>query len=130
MGVDAELYAENKNKVDQDYIDRVNAELTDKYIDPQDKSNVWEIFILEGHTNDQISFKTMQRYYGIGYERGNWIRLSGLINILRQMSGGKVYYYGDNQDEAHSEFTREDQDKVDKHWADNQEHPYRDARGV
>ena len=126
MGVDVILYAENVNKVDQEYLDRINAELTGKYINPQDKMDIWEIFEFEGHTHNRIVFKTMQRYYDIGYERGDWIRLSGLINILRQISGGKVYYYGDNQDEPNYEFTRADQDELDKHWADYQDHPYRD----
>jgi hypothetical protein len=126
MGVDVKLYAENVNKVDQEYLDRINAELTDKYINPRDKTDVWEIFEFEGPTHNRIVFKTMQRYYGIGYERGDWVRLSGLINILRQISGGKVYYYGDNQDEPNYEFTRADQDKLDKYWADYQDHPYRD----
>ena len=127
MGIDVRLYAENVNKVDQEYLDRINAELTDKYINPRDEKDVWEIFEFEGRRNSQIVFKTMQRYYGIGYERGDWIKLSGLINILRQISGGKVYYYGDNQDEPIYEFTRDDQDKLDKHWADHQNHPYRES---
>lgn len=126
MEVVIRLYAENTNKIDQEFLDRINAELYGEYINPEDKTDVWEIFVLDGYTNNQIVFKTMYSYYGIGYERGDWVFISGLINILRQISGGKVYYYGDNQNEPDHEFTRVEQDILDKHWTINQNHPYRD----
>lgn len=131
MGVDVELYAENRNNLSQEDLDRVN-----EYISPSDDG--WERFEIvereielesEKIKKEFIYFKTLSRYYGVGYERGNWTELTGIINILRQLSGGLVWYFPDHsrfREIYNKPFTREDQKELDKHFAEVQERPYRE----
>jgi hypothetical protein len=48
---------------------------------------------------DCLSLNSIHRYYGIGYERGDWPKLClALTILLTSPEVEKVYYYGDNED--------------------------------
>ncbi len=136
MGVDVELYGENNRNLTQKNLDEINATMSNN----DDK---WERFMLDDVEFDiegkqemtkktYIHFRTLMRYYGEGYERGNWVYLTGIINIMRALSGGKIYYNTDlnstQENLKGNEFTKEDQEEIDNHFIKVQQHPYRDDK--
>lgn len=137
MGVDVRLFGENKRNLTQKQLDEVNDVLLQAY-----EAKDFEKFVLVEKEFDQegiqetrkeiwIEFNTSMRYYGKGYERGNWSYLTGIINIMRALSGGRIYYFSDHfhlQEMLDFPFTIENQQEIDRYFVEVQEHPYRDNR--
>lgn len=68
---------------------------------------------------------TMSRYYGIGYERGDWTAICAVLMLLiasEQVS--KVYYGGDSYISL-PECTIESVLEISKHYMENEHRPYR-----
>jgi hypothetical protein len=72
-----------------------------------------------------IHFRTFARYYGEYYHRGNWAYLTGILNLMRALSGGKIYYLMDDEhiQEGAMPFEKADQDELDLYFA---KHEYGD----
>jgi hypothetical protein len=120
MGIDVELYGENTRNLTQKDLDKINAVISD--------DGEFEIFVIRKiDGKEYIYFETCLRYYGEMYERGQWDIITGIINLMRALSGGKVFYFGDCtdiEDGLIDEFTREEQNEMDEYFCDVQNEPY------
>lgn len=64
------------------------------------------------------------RYWGPGYERGDWPKLRAILDtLLWNQDVSEVYYGGDHEDTV-GRFTRDDLEDLDQHFATG-EHTYR-----
>jgi hypothetical protein len=69
---------------------------------------------------------TYDRYYGIGYERGPWGKIAGvLMELFACEDVDKVWYGGDDYVEL---FTPEKVLEICAHYMKNGERPYRNGR--
>ena len=68
------------------------------------------------------------RYYGIGYERGPWPIIAGvLMSLFASPNISRVWYFGDISDIENSEpITREEVARISMHYMKHGERPYRD----
>lgn len=73
-----------------------------------------------------LSVNTWQRWYGPGYERGDWPSLSMAIRWLLINVGPDVYYYSDYAERRpENTITFSDLAELDGHWAHVGGLPYR-----
>lgn len=56
----------------------------------------WGVY--ESGAKQVLSVNTLSRYYGPGYERGNFLKIHGVCEWL-EVNVGPVYYGGDSYDE-------------------------------
>lgn len=69
------------------------------------------------------------RYYGIGYERGPWPVICGvLMSLLASPNVKRVLYFGDNRDmEGVEQLTAEEVIRISAHYMKHGERPHRDS---
>ena len=67
------------------------------------------------------------RYYGPGYERGDWSTYSGIGRWLRHRLPGCIVYYGSDMGDVLSELTELVDGEMWQHFADNGGRPYREG---
>jgi hypothetical protein len=70
---------------------------------------------------------TLDRYYGSGYERGDWPRLRGFIEWLQRHTEGEVLYGDDSTDHV-IPATPDFLDRMQAHWDEYGNEPYVRAR--
>jgi hypothetical protein len=110
MGIDAMVYAEGR------LTDELTGQLTDRFPDSE-----WEDHTNEGWTKHPgrtfIVWTSLSRYYGPGYERGDWPTIARAIETLRSVVG-HVYYHGDNSGwyGDHPQHTVADTEQMWAHW--------------
>lgn len=73
----------------------------------------------------------MDRWYGKGYERGNWPSIYGKIQwLLLNFPGCDIFYQPDSSDdERRQPFTEQQAQELWKHWAEFGGEPYRRGFG-
>lgn len=78
------------------------------------------------HDDEQfIKASLMGRYYGPGYERGDWPALRAVITWLaHRIPTGSVWYGGDSCGMCVSEMTPDAIKAIDEHWFVNGRRPY------
>lgn len=65
------------------------------------------------------------RYYGRGYERGNWPELCMIMQWLeRRIPGSEVWYGGDSSGVCLEHFDADKRREVTNHWIDHGREPY------
>lgn len=108
MGVDVNLYV--TGDVTDDEVARVNALLLDRcpqFVDDWTGEGV--VFgPADAYDEPRWQVSTMSRYYGKGYERGDWPKICGAIMLLRLALPGRDVHYGGDSDD--------DSPKVDDEW--------------
>lgn len=68
-------------------------------------------------SSDRADFNTLERYYGPGYERGDWPGIYGAIRALQHLMPDATVYYGSDADEdGGSECTDEYLAEMWAHW--------------
>lgn len=103
------------------------AEYEDGYPDLKGKV-VWlqdgdPIFAEEGEQFILVHLYT--RYYGEGYERGNWLVIRTTAEFLEQaLSGSQVWYGGDSAGILAEPFDAVARAKLHRHWLSNGRRPY------
>lgn len=112
MGVDVNLYAE-ANPTDAE-LERAEAFFTARswFGDTWDGTST--VLVRDDSVwleSPRVVVQTMARYYGPGYERGDWPAIYGAIRVLQAtFPDAKVFYGGDSTDdgiEADSEYLAE-----------------------
>lgn len=79
----------------------------------------------EGELNT-VEVGSLDRYYGVDYERGNWPHIREMGEWISEHIPGELRYGGDSAWEW--EFLRpwpQERDRLDKHWAEHGNEPYR-----
>ena len=71
--------------------------------------------------------RTMERYYGPGYERGSWPRLCGALMLLHACPAVEKVWYGGDCDYSIPECTVDDVLQISRHFMEHGERPYRGA---
>ena len=141
MGVDAEIVVKTTNPLSQDDVTLLAHKACDAFgcakfwIQPEDRRhaiNIIDVYeqdgpdILPAEGEQFLRLSLWSRYYGPGYERGDFAFLYALILWLqRNIPGGSVWYGGDSSGICAEEMT---QDALGKLWAHFCEHgtaPYR-----
>lgn len=69
------------------------------------------------------------RYYGLGYERGDFSFIYTLAEYLERKTGGVVWYGGDSSGVLAKPFRKADRDKLMQHFIQYGHKPYRTAFG-
>jgi hypothetical protein len=119
MGVDVLLYAETSVTPErlaeaEDYF-YVRSSVADRY-EPE-KGKGWLSLAVDDAdwlTHPRVVANLTCRYWGPGYERGNWPGIYGAIRLLQHLfPEAKVYYDGDSSDDG-LEVT---DDLCDEYWA-------------
>lgn len=96
-------------------------------------NGVWEqdgpdIVASPGEQFIQVHFWT--RYYGDGYERGNWLLIKAVAEFLEShIPSGKVYYGGDSSGICATRFGTTARAKLHRHFLENGHAPYRGYLG-
>ncbi len=69
---------------------------------------------------------TSQRYYGIGYERGEWPLIALVLTYLLTNSYIEIVWYGSDAHDAEmmEPFTKQDLMKITEHYLEVQHKPY------
>lgn len=85
-------------------------------------------FVRETYFPDRITWRTLHRYYGEGYERGPWPVIHNAVVVMRAAFPGlPVYYGGDTRDEG-SPATDERLAELWAHWLGPRGTDYYDSR--
>jgi hypothetical protein len=81
------------------------------------------IFAKEGESIVVVSLWT--RYYGVGYERGDFRLIHDLAEALEILfEDGEVHYGGDSSGVCAEPFGKKERAKLRKHWLQNARRPY------
>lgn len=118
MGVDVEMYVETSD----------GAEPADLWL--PEGWTIHEPRSWERDAGATHSIGTLCRYYGIGYERGPWPMIGGvLMSLFASPNVKRVWYFGDHSslDEGMPPMTREEVSLISEHYMLHGERPYRDA---
>lgn len=75
--------------------------------------------------NGVYSISTYARFYGIGYERGPWPFICGILMYLLQHENVETVWYQSDCDETDRICTIDDVLKISRHYMENGERPYR-----
>jgi hypothetical protein len=121
MGVDVLLYVEGNPPAD--VVERAEAyfvarsRVADRY-EPE-SGNGWLALVHEPpcdwHSGRVIANITC-RYYGPGYERGDWPGIYGAIRLMQHLFPESRVYYGGDTDDSGIEVTDEYLDEIWHHW--------------
>lgn len=65
----------------------------------------------------RVERKTLHRYYGPGYERGDWPMIYADILLMRAAFPGMTVYYGSDCQDTWDEATDEVLAEIWQHWA-------------
>lgn len=111
MGVDVLLYAEiipaeQELEVARDLFRR--SRVADDY--ESDGKVHWRCLEFEDRTEwtqPRVIANVTQRYYGNGYERGDWPSIFGAIRLLQAAFPTARVFYGGDSDDTAPEFTQE-----------------------
>lgn len=130
MGVDVNLYAEGE--VTDEQLATAETYLNARgYHGWTSDPNVNGPVLRREHAFDdeegpRVEFRTLWRFYGPGYERGDWPRIYGAIIALRSaLPHCRVFYGGDSTDNG-TEATPEFLESVWAHWIGPEGTAYRD----
>lgn len=140
MGVDATIVVRLSGKADAERVrkwayrmgdavgadffwrDRAEGQHNLTVVDPVEQDYLLES--IPAGDGDVLRVNTRHRYYGPGYERGDWPRLAGLLGWLNfNLPAAKVYYGGDSGGRlglADGDFL----DEMWAHWAEHGRLPY------
>lgn len=81
--------------------------------------------IVAGDDEQFIKVHLYGRYYGKGYERGDWPTLRGVITWLNiRIPFGQVWYGGDSSGQCAEHASAQFMSDMDLHWAMNGRRPY------
>lgn len=64
----------------------------------------------------RVERRTLMRYYGPGYERGDWQAIYADILLMRIAFPGHIVYYGNDCQEFYEEATDERLKEIWDHW--------------
>lgn len=82
----------------------------------------------EWHGRPRVNVYTLSRYYGVGYERGDWPSIYAAIRVLREaFPGAKVFYGSDSSDDG-TECTEEFLEELWSHYLGPRGLAYRERR--
>lgn len=130
MGIDVLLYAETTPTAQELEAARAlfrRSHLADDY--ESDGKVHWRCLEFEDETewtHPRVIANVGSRYWGPGYERGNWPGIYGAIRLLRAaFPSARVFYGGDTVDVA-PEFTEETATEFWAHFVGPSGNAYRD----
>jgi len=70
------------------------------------------------------SIDSYWRYYGKGYERGDWPKISGLILCLMEAENVDSVWYCSDSEDPEKPFTLHDLNDLNNHYVSNGNRPY------
>lgn len=110
MGVDAMIYV-----ADGDLTPEMAEAVSDARPDYTASGGVYRHEDSDGRS--WLVFNTWQRYYGSGYERGDWPTIRAQIDYMRATFQRPVYYHGDSDWYGeHEPLTADDVFRLDLLW--------------
>lgn len=68
------------------------------------------------YSPERAELNTLERYYGIGYERGDWPGIYGAIRALQHLFPDGKVFYGSDVDDDGRECSAEHLDMLWGHW--------------
>ena len=101
MGLDAQIYVEVDEKPDDETWKELN-----RFIDLRvGIAAEWDAEVLSylpkvGEHGPRIILNTLSRYYGPGYERGDWPLLFGAITVMQRVFSSHQVFYGSDSSDA------------------------------
>lgn len=103
MGVDVNLYVEiaptDAELAAADAFFVARSRIGDAWQENDDKILYRDVE--EWFESPRVAVSTLARYYGPGYERGDWPTIYGAIRVLQAaFRGAKVFYGGDSSDDG------------------------------
>jgi hypothetical protein len=128
MGLDVRLYA--KGDITDEHMAEANAYLKERCIIADDWRETGWVIERDETENDEpiVELSTMQRYYGIGYERGPWPSIYGAIRLMQTAFPGCPIYYGSDSGGDGLEVDEEFLDGMWAHFLGPNGDDYRRAR--
>ncbi len=124
MGVDAVITVSNHNLKELE-VRKLSSALTSRI----GKENFWMDRAKDQHAlsineDGDIIVNTFMRYYGPGYERGDWLIIRGICEFLEHsIPFGQVRYGGDSSD--HHPLFSSIKNENNNHWLKYGYEPYR-----
>jgi hypothetical protein len=123
MGLDVLLYAEGE--VSDEYLAAANKFFEERCgklsFSPEEPT--LERWVQEG-CSPRIQVNTLDRFYGIGYERGDWPRIYGFIRTLQGAFPGCPVFYASDAHEEGEQVTDESMAELWNHWCGPQGQDY------
>ena len=124
MGINVEISIKPKDISEQD-IKQLNKEIYHRF--NVGKDSQWWSFTRDD-CNECWNLNSFMRYYGVGYERGDWPVISALVRYVIKAvgDGGDVYYFGDSHGGINGlePTTLASLDEIDDHWVKVGHKPY------
>lgn len=109
MGVDADFYLKGSWTDEQEK----------SFEDSAKERGIWDEYgkLTEYEDGQWLSFYSLSRYYGPGYERGYWPYIYSVLLLLKHhFPDAQVYYGGDSEPEYCQEMTDEALAGIWAHW--------------
>ena len=128
MGIDASLMVKSKCKYSAEELNELNYRFMEASCYGDTPKAICEAEQQKNDPHFYYKIGSSSRYYGRGYERGDWPTISYAITWLRfNFPDSEILYGGDCYDiEEYPVFTLKDQQEMDIHWCKNEHLPYRD----
>lgn len=90
-----------------------------------------EPYLFAGPDEQFIEVHMYGRYYGPGYERGNWPLIRAIAEWCeKNIPGGEVYYGGDSSGVCFAPFDHGAREAMNDHFLTNGRRPYVHGRGI
>ena len=90
MGLDVSIRV--KGPVSYEELEAADKFVKARVFAPPDYEDKW--FVHLGENGEEAQFVTLSRYYGPGYERGNWPDIYGYVRLTQAAFPGHEVYYG------------------------------------
>lgn len=143
MGIDAEMFVKTTHHPTQEELESWRCRLGDTFgpdnfwIRPRHPA-IQQVEVIDQDSNEEPEIKPQAgevllklnlatRYYGVDYERGDFLFIYGLARWLeRNIPEAVVYYGGDSSGVLFRHFHHEAREALMKHFLEHGHSPYRD----
>lgn len=127
MGVDVEMYARLEKPPSDELMAEVEEFFRSRLVMGSGKGSRpdkgWEEYpyleVVERDDEWFVELRTLDRYWGPGYERGDWPSIYGYWRAFEAFWPGQVYYHGDGYypGEVGEPFSAEKAEAYWEHWS-------------
>lgn len=122
MGVDVNLYA--VGDVTDERLSEAKAYMAERF--PAPEGSDWpHLDRPEWEEDGRIGWGCFDRYYGPGYERGDWPRIYAMIRALKAALPECTIHYGGDTDDESPEATDDYLAEIWAHWLSSAWNDYR-----
>ena len=84
--------------------------------------------VRDPYFTDRVNWRTMERYYGTGYERGHWPKIANALACMRAALPHCAVFYGSDSDDYGDPVDDEFFAGMWEHWLSDKGQAYHERR--